>query len=92
MIMASGPITSWQIDGEKVETVTDCIFFGSRITVESDCSHKIKTITPWKKSSDKPIKSIKKHRNHFANKGTYSQSYDFSSSEVQMWELDRKEG
>ena len=41
-IMASGPITSQQIDGEKVETVTDCIFFGSRITVESDCSHKIK--------------------------------------------------
>ena len=41
-IMASGPITSWQIDGEKVETVTDCIFLGSRITVESDCSHKIK--------------------------------------------------
>ena len=62
--------------------ISSNIFFGSRITVESDCSHKIKTITPWKKSSDKPIKSIKKHRNHFANKGTYSQSYGLSSSHV----------
>ena len=50
-IMASGPITSWQIDGE---TVTDFIFLGSKITADGDCSHKIKTLAPWKKSYDQP--------------------------------------
>ena len=49
-IMASGPITSWQIDGEIIETVTDLIFLGSKITADSDCSHEIKTLVPWKKS------------------------------------------
>ena len=48
-IMASSPITSWQTDGEKMETVTDFIFLGPQITVDSDCSHEIKTLTPWKK-------------------------------------------
>ena len=52
-IMASGPITSWQIDGEKVETVTHFIFLGSRITLNSYLSHDIKTLAPWKKSYDK---------------------------------------
>ena len=52
-IMASGPITSQQTDGEKVETVTDFIFLGSKITVDGDYSHKIKTLAPWKKSYDK---------------------------------------
>ena len=51
-IMASGPISSWQIDGETVGTVTDFIFLGSKITVDGDCSHKIKTFTPWKESYD----------------------------------------
>ena len=52
-IMASGPITSWEIDGETVETVADFIFLGSRITADGDCSHEIKeTLTPWKKSYD----------------------------------------
>ena len=51
-IMASGPITSWEIDGETVETVSDFIFLGSRITADGDCSHEIKTLTPWKKSYD----------------------------------------
>jgi len=54
MIMASGPITSWQIDGESVETVSDFIFFGSKITADGDCSHEIKTLTPWKESYDQP--------------------------------------
>ena len=49
-IIAFGPITSWQIDGEQVETVTDFIFLGSRITVDSDCSYEIKTLVPWKDS------------------------------------------
>ena len=51
-IMAPSPITSWQIDGETVETVADCIFLGSKITADVDCSHEIKTLTPWKESYD----------------------------------------
>ena len=55
-IMASGPITSWQIDGETVETVSDFIFLSSKITTDGDCSHEIKkkTLAPWKKSYDQP--------------------------------------
>ena len=53
-IMASSPITSWEIDGERVETVSDFIFWGSKITADGDCSHEIKTLTPWKKSYDQP--------------------------------------
>ena len=51
-IMAPSPITSWQIDGETVETVADCIFLGSKITADVDCSHEIKTLTPLKESYD----------------------------------------
>ena len=83
-IMASGPITSWEIDGETVETVTDFIFLGSKITEDGDCSHEIKTLTPWKKSYDKPRQHIKKQRYYFANKGLTSQGYGFSSSHVSM--------
>ena len=89
--MASGPITSWQIEGEKVETVTDFIFLGSKIMVDSDCSHEIQTLAPWKKSHDKPRQYIKKQTYLFADKGPYRQSYGFSGSHVQMWELDHKE-
>ena len=53
-IIASGLITSWQIDGETVETVTDFIFLDSKITADGDCSHEIKTLAPWKKSYDQP--------------------------------------
>ena len=53
-IMASGPITSWQTDGETVETGSDFIFWGSKITADGDCSHEIKTLTPWKKSYYQP--------------------------------------
>ena len=53
-LKVSGPITSWQIDGEKVETVVDFIFGGSKITADGDCSHEIKTLTPWKESYDQP--------------------------------------
>ena len=59
-ILASGSITSWQKDGEKMETVTDFIFLGSKITVDGDCSHEIKKIAPWKKTYDKPRQHIKK--------------------------------
>ena len=86
-IMASGPITSWQVDGETMEMVTDFIFGGSKITVDGDCSHEIKMLAPWKKSYDQPRQHIKKQRHNFANKGLSSQGYDFSSCRVWMWEL-----
>ena len=53
-IMASSPITSWEIDGEKVETMADFIFLGSKITADDDCSYEIKTLAPWKKNYDQP--------------------------------------
>ena len=59
-IMASGPITSWQIDGETMETVRDFIFLGSKITIDGNCSHEIKRTAPWKKSYDKPRQCITK--------------------------------
>ena len=83
-IMASGPITSWQIDGETMETETDFISLGSKITADGDCSHEIKTLAPWKKSYDQPRQNIKKQRHYFAYKGPFSQSYDFSSSHIWM--------
>ena len=82
-IMASGPITSWQIDGETVETVLDFIFLGSKITADGDCSHEIKRHLLLG-SYDKPRQHIKKQKHHFADKGLYSRSCDFSSSHVQM--------
>ena len=82
--MASGPITSWQIDGETMETVTDFIFLGSKTTADGDCSHEIKTLAPWKKNYDQFRQHIKNQRYYFANKGPYSQSYGFSSSYVCM--------
>ena len=84
-IAASGPITSWQIDGETMQTVTDFIFLGSKISADGDCSHKIKTrLAPWKESYDKPGQCIKRQKYHFADKGTRSQSYGFSSGHVWM--------
>ena len=80
-IMASGPITSWQIDGETVETVADLIFLGSKITADGDCSHEVKMLTPWKENYDQPRQHIKKQRHYFANKDpSESQGYGFSSS------------
>ena len=80
-IMASGPITSWEIDGETVENF---IFLGSKITADGDCSHEIKTLTPWKESYDQPKQHFKKQRHYFADKDPYSQSYGFSNSHVWM--------
>ena len=90
-IMPSGSITLWQIDGETIETVTDYVFLGSKITVDSYCSHEIKTLAPWEKSYDKYWQHIKKQRHHFANKCPYSQSSAFSSSHEWMPELLHKE-
>ena len=80
--MASGPITSGQIDGGKVETVAGFIFLVSKITAGDDCSHEIKRLTPWEESYDQPRQPIKKQRYYFASKGPSSQGYDFSSSHV----------
>ena len=91
-IMASSPITSWQIDGETVETVSDFIFGGSKITEDGDCSHEIKRwLTPWKESYHQPRQHIKKQRHYFVNKGLSSQGHGFSSSHMWMWELDYEE-
>ena len=81
---ASSPITSWQIEGGKVETVTGFILLGSKITADGNCSHEIKTLAPWKKSTDKPRQHIKKQRHNFVNKGPSSQGYGFSSGHVWM--------
>ena len=81
-IMASGPIISWQIDGETVETVADFILLGSKITADGDCSHEIKTLTPWKERYDQTRHHIKNQRHYFADKCPSVQSYSFSSSHV----------
>ena len=83
-IMASGPITSWQIDGETMETVTDFIFWGSRITTDGDSNHEIKRCLLLGRKGMKNLDNILKNRHYFANKGLYTQSYDFSSSHVWM--------
>ena len=75
-----------------METVTDFIFLGSKITVDSDSSHEIKRHLLLGRKAVTNLVSIKKQRHHFADKGWYTQSYGFSSSHIWMWELDHKEG
>ena len=82
--MASGPITSWQIDGERVETVRDFIFWGSKITADGDCSHEIKRLLLLGRKVMTNLDSILKCKHYFANKGPSSQGYGFSSSHVWM--------
>ena len=89
--MTSGPITSWQIDGETMETVTDFIFLGSKITADGDCRHGINMLAPQEKSHDQPGQHIKKQRHYFADKGPSNQSYSFSSSHVWLQKLNYKE-
>ena len=90
-LMACRTITSWQIDGEKEET--DFIFLGSKITVDSDCSHEIKRHLLLGRKAMTNLDSVLKSRDvTLLIKVHYSQSYDFSSNHVQMWELDSKEG
>ena len=83
--MASGPITSWQIDGETMETVRHFILGGSKITADGDCSHEIKRLLLFGRKAMTNIDSIlKKQRHYFADKGPFSQSYGFSSSHVRV--------
>ena len=83
-IMASNPITSWQIDGDTMETVTDVLFLGSKITADGDCSHEIKRCLLLVIKAMTNLHSILKSKDnkYFANKGPFSQSYGFSSSQV----------
>ena len=82
--MASSPITLWQIDGERVETVTDFIFLGFTITADGDCSQEIKRRLLLGRKTMTNLDSIKKQRHYFANKGVSSQGYGFSSGHVWM--------
>ena len=80
-IMAFAPIISWQIEGEKVEEITDFTFLGSKITAGGDCSHKINTLGPWKENYDKPRQYTKTQRHYFSDKGPYQfSSAHFSCS------------
>ena len=82
-IMASGPISSWQVDGETMETVRDLIFLDTKITVDGDCSHKIeRCLLPGRKAMKNLDSILEKQRLYFANKCPCSQSYGFSSSHV----------
>ena len=90
-IMACGPITSWQIDGETMETVADFIFLGSKITADGDWSHEIKRRLLLGRKVMTIDSILKKQRHYFTNTGLSSQSCGFSSSHVWVWELDYKE-
>ena len=83
-IMASGPITSWEIDGETVETVAEFIFLGSKITADGDCSHEIKRCLLLRREVLTNLDSILKSRHYFVSKGPSSQGYGFSSDHVWM--------
>ena len=82
--MASSLITSWQIDGETMETVTDFIFLGSKITADGHCSHEIKRHLLLGRKAMTNLECVKKQRHYFVDKGPSSQSYGFSSSHVWM--------
>ena len=83
-ITASGPIASWEIDGEPVDTVSDFIFLGSKITADGDCSHEIKRGLLLGRKVMTNLDSILKSRDYFANKGPSSQGYGFSSGHMWM--------
>ena len=90
-IVAFGPITSWQIDGETMETVRDLLSWASKSLWTVTAAMNMKTLAPWRESYGKPRQHITKQRHHFAD-SLSSQSYGFSSSHVQMWEVVHKEG
>ena len=91
-IVASGPIPSWQIDGETIETVRDFIFLAFKITADGDCSHEIKRCFLLGRKAMTNLDSIFKRRDiTLPTKVHLSQGYGFSSSHVQMWQLDHKE-
>ena len=92
--MASGPITAWQIEGKKVEVVTDFLFLGSKITADGDCSHEIRRwlLLGRKAMTNLDSVFVEKQRHYLADKGLYSQGYGLPSGHIQLWKLDCKEG
>ena len=90
--MVSSPITAWQIEGEKVEVVTDFVVLGSKTTVDGDCSHEIRRWLLFGRKAMTKLHCVEKQRQYSADKGPYGQSYGLSSSHVQMWELEHKAG
>ena len=90
-IMASSPITSWQIDGEIMVTVTDFIFLDFKLTVDGGCSHEIRRVFCLGRKAMTNLNN-QKQRHYFAYKGSYSQSCGFSSIYEWMWEMDNKKG
>ena len=90
--MASGSVTSWQIERGKVEEVTDFLSLVSKIPVDDDCNHEIRRrLLSWQESNDKPRQCVEKQRHYSANKGPYSQGCGLPSGHKQLWELDYKE-
>ena len=90
--MASGSITSWQIEGDKMKAMTDFILLGSKVTTGSNCSHEIKRCLLLGRKAMTNLDSILKSKDITLMKKVHSQSYGFSSSQERMWELDHKEG
>ena len=89
--MVSGPINSWQMDGDTVEAMRDLIFLDSQVTTDDDCSHEIKRCLLLGRKVMTDLDSLCKSRHYFASKGPSSQGYGFSSSHVWTWELDYEE-
>ena len=90
--MAHDPVTSWQIEGEKVKVVTDCLFLGSKITVDGDCSHEIRKHCFLAGKLYKPRQCVEKQRHYSVDKGPYNQGYGLPSGHAQLSELNCKEG
>ena len=90
--MTSGPIISWQVEGEKMEVVTDFLFLGSKITADGDCSHEIRRCLLLGRKTMTNLDSVLKSKDITAGKDPYSHGYGLSSSHVWMWELDHKKG
>ena len=90
-IITSGPFSSWQIDGEAIETMTEFTFLVSKITADGDCSHELKRRLLLGRKVMTNLDSLLKSRHYFANKGPPSQGYSFASGHVWLWELDCEE-
>ena len=89
--MASSPITAWQMEGEKVEVVTDFLFLGSKITVDSDCSHEIRRQLLLGRKAMANLDCVEKQTHYSADKGLHCQGYGLPSGHERLWELDCKE-
>ena len=89
--MTFGPITTWQIDGGKMEAVTDFLFLGSKITMDGDYSHEIRKQLLLRRKTMTNLDSVWKSRHYSTHRGPYSQGHGLPSGNVPLWELDHKE-